>query len=131
MCAILAEQTSKQYNIVATASTQNEVFANYKKLLKTKGGNIQADISTESRTEVINVADIQFINTEDGNMVYIKDEKHNVYKQKFEDNEQLVRITAGDTIKISYEPSEDGINYLSSYEFVPAGNSGTDTPLAE
>ncbi|MCX4328474.1 MAG: hypothetical protein OSJ45_14485 [Lachnospiraceae bacterium] len=121
----------EQYNIVATASTQNEVFANYKKLLKTKGGNIQADISTESRTEVINVADIQFINTEDGNMVYIKDEKHNVYKQKFEDNEQLVRITAGDTIKISYEPSEDGINYLSSYEFVPAGNSGTDTPLAE
>lgn len=117
----------EQYNIVATASTQAEVFANYKKLVKTKGGSGTPDNSAASKTEIIKVTDIQFINTEDGNIVYIKDENHNVYKQKFEDNEQLIKITAGDTIKVSYEPSEDGINYLSSYEFVPVGGGYTGT----
>lgn len=117
----------EQYNIVATASTQSEVFANYKKLVKTKGGSVTPDNSAASKTEIIKVTDIQFINTEDGNIVYIKDENHNVYKQKFEDNEQLIKITAGDTIKVSYEPSEDGINYLSLYEFVPVGGGYTGT----
>ena len=117
----------EQYNIVATASTQSEVFANYKKLVKTKGGSVTPDNSAASKTEIIKVTDIQFINTEDGNIVYIKDENHNVYKQKFEDNEQLIKITAGDTIKVSYEPSEDGINYLSSYEFVLVGGGYTGT----
>lgn len=128
----------EQYNIVATASTQSEVFANYKKLVKTKGGSGTPDNSAASKTEIIKVTDIQFINTEDGNIVYIKDENHNVYKQKFEDNEQLIKITAGDTIKVSYEPSEDGINYLSSYEFVPVGGGyagtegvqATNTPVS-
>ncbi len=107
----------EQYNIVATASTQGEVFANYKKLLKTEGGSIVPDNGTANSTAIIKVAGIQFINTEDGTVVYIKDENHNVYKQKFADNEQLIKITEGDTIKVTYEPSEDGINYLSSYEF--------------
>ncbi len=116
----------EQYNIVATASTQGEVFANYKKLLKTEGGSIIPDNEAANSTDVIKVAGIQFINTEDGTVVYIKDENHNVYKQKFADNEQLIKITEGDTIKITYEPSEDGINYLSSYEFV-AGSMETGT----
>ena len=108
----------EQYNIVTTATTQNEVFANYKKLLKSKG-----NIDTDSKEEVIEnaiitVADIQFVNTEDGTVVYIKDDKHNVYKQKFADNEMLIKITVGDVIKVSYEPYEDGINYLVSYEYV-------------
>ncbi len=107
----------EQYNIVATASTQGEVFANYKKLLKTEGGSIVPDNGTANSTAIIKVAGIQFINTEDGTVVYIKDENHNIYKQKFADNEQLIKITEGDTIKVTYEPSEDGINYLSSYEF--------------
>ena len=116
----------EQYNIVATASTQGEVFANYKKLLKTEGGSIIPDNGAANSTDVIKVAGIQFINTEEGTVVYIKDENHNVYKQKFADNEQLIKITEGDTIKITYEPSEDGINYLSSYEFV-AGSMETGT----
>lgn len=108
----------EQYNIVATATTQNEVFVSYKKLLKTKGGNIKADIETETSEAVITVSDIQFINTEDGTVVYIKDNSHNIFKQRFEENELLIKISAGDTIKVIYEASEDGINYLSSYEFV-------------
>lgn len=116
----------EQYNIVATATTQNEVFASYKKLLKTKGGASAGSIEAEPETSVITVSDIQFINTDDGTVVYIKDTSHNVYKQRFEDNEQLIKINAGDTIKVSYEPSEDGISYLSSYEFVSAG-SNTDS----
>ena len=88
--------------------------------------SIIPDNEAANSTDVIKVAGIQFINTEEGTVVYIKDENHNVYKQKFADNEQLIKITEGDTIKITYEPSEDGINYLSSYEFV-AGSMETGT----
>lgn len=108
----------EQYNIVATATTQNEVFSDYKKLLKSKGGSSTVDIGTETTETVITVSDIQFINTEDGTVVYIKDASHNVYKQKFDENELLIKISVGDTVKIVYEASEDGINYLTSYEFV-------------
>lgn len=106
----------EQYNIVATATTQNEVFAKYKKLLDIKGGSAGSDV-TASMTDVVTVHDIQFINTDDGTVVYIKDTSHGVYKQKFEDNEELIKIMAGDTIKVSYEPSDNGINYLYSYQF--------------
>lgn len=107
----------EQYNIVATATTQNEVFSSYKKLIKAKGG-AAVDIETETKELIITVSDVQFINTEDGTVVYIKDDNHNVYKQRFDENELLIKISAGDTIKVVYEASEDGINYLSSYEFV-------------
>lgn len=108
----------EQYNIVATATTQEEVFSDYKKLLRSKGGNSTVDIETETREAVITVSDIQFINTQDGTVVYIKDDSHNIYKQKFEENELLIKISVGDTIKVTYEASEYDINYLSSYEFV-------------
>lgn len=108
----------EQYNIVATATTQNEVFSDYKKLIKSKSSGNTDDIDTETTEAVITVSDIQFINTEDGTVVYIKDDNHNVYKQNFDENELLIKISVGDTIKVVYEASEDGINYLSSYEFV-------------
>lgn len=108
----------EQYNIVATATTQNEVFSDYKKLIKSKSSGNTDNIDTETTEAVITVSDIQFINTEDGTVVYIKDDNHNVYKQNFDENELLIKISVGDTIKVVYEASEDGINYLSSYEFV-------------
>lgn len=107
----------EQYNIVATATTQNEVFANYKKLLKTKGSIDIPDPSSESINAVITVSDIEFVNMTDGTVVYIKDDMHNVYKQKFEENESLIKISKGDVIKVYYQESEDGINYMFSYNF--------------
>ncbi len=107
----------EQYNIVATAVTQDDVFSNYKRLIGGRSAAKDGEDEADYETLTIKVADIQFINTEDGNVVYVKDENHNVYKQNFEENEQLIKISVGDEIEITYEPVEDGINYLVSYEF--------------
>lgn len=105
----------EQYNIVATANTQSEVFSNYKKLLASEGN--QEAVKNESQTKEIIVNDIQYIQTEDGTTVYIRDTEHNVYKQAFADNEALIKIASGDAISVTYEPMEDGIHYLTEYEF--------------
>lgn len=105
----------EQYNIVATANTQTEVFSNYKKLLASEGS--KEDIQVELQTKEIVVDDIEYISTEDGTMVYIRDTEHNVFKQAFADNESLIRIATGDAITVTYEPMEDGIHYLTEYHF--------------
>lgn len=107
----------EQYNLVATANTQAEVFSNYKKLLAGSGNKEAGEI--ETKTQNIVVDSIQYINTEDGTVVYIRDTEHTVYKQAFADNEALIKIASGDAISVTYEPMEDGIHYMTDYEFLP------------
>ncbi|MCI5586742.1 MAG: hypothetical protein MR384_02500 [Lachnospiraceae bacterium] len=104
-----------QYNIVATAASQTKVFTEYKKLLTEKGAVSQPDKIEEKVS--FEVSDIEFIDTEDGTVVYVKDSEHNVYKQAFKDNESLIKINKGDYIEVTYQPSEDGINYMTEYKF--------------
>ncbi len=106
----------EQYNLVATANSQTEVFSNYKKLLAASGQSEEREAQSEEKQIV--VSDIQYIDTEDGTVVYLKDEEHTVYKQAFSENESLIKIAVGDTIRVKYEPMEDGIHFLVSYEFV-------------
>lgn len=105
-----------QYNMVATATSQTEVFTNYKKMLAKSGKSGNVDKLSETKDVV--VADIKFIDTDDGTMVYVKDADGEVYKQAFADDEQLIKLNVGDRIKIEYEPSEDGINYMTAYEYI-------------
>lgn len=107
----------EQYNLVATANTQSEVFSNYKKLLAVSGQQEPGELQAEEKQIV--VSDIQYIDTEDGTVVYLKDEEHVVYKQAFSENESLIKIAVGDTIRVTYEPMEDNIHFLISYDFVP------------
>lgn len=108
----------EQYNIVATASTQTKVFENYRKLMASEGEAENLELETQRKS--ITVSDIQFINTEDGTVVYLKDEAHHVYKQAFKENESLIKISVGDKIQISYEEGTDGIDYLTEYSFAAA-----------
>ena len=67
---------------------------------------------------------VQFVDTEDGTVVYIKDTEHGVYKQAFKENEDLIRISEGDVITLSYEQvTEDAneIHLLREFEFSVAG----------
>lgn len=105
----------EQYNIVATATTQAQVFENYRKLMASEGEVESLEKETQQKT--ITVSDIQFINAEDGTIVYLKDEAHHVYKQAFKDNEALIKISVGDQIQISYEEGVDGIDLLTEYSF--------------
>lgn len=104
-----------QYNIVATASNQTEVFSAYKKLLVSKGKVDKKVVDTKQKD--ITVSDIQFIDTDDGTMVYVKDTKHQVYKQAFKDNESLIMLSVNDVVSVTYEPMDDGINILTAYQY--------------
>lgn len=107
----------EQYNIVATASTQSKVFESYRKLLAADG-NTEAG-ETEEQQASITVSDIQYIDTEEGTVVYIKDTQNQVYKQAFKDNETLIKISIGDRIQVLYEEGVDGIHILTEFTFLP------------
>lgn len=106
----------EQYNIVATATSQAEVFSKYKKMLNETGTTVSE--KTEEYTKEIVVSDVKFVDTEDGTIVYIKDEEHAVYRQAFKDNEELILISVGDKLSMTYQPMENKIHLLSSFTFV-------------
>lgn len=111
----------EQYNLVVTAETQEELFAKYKKLIAKHGNAGKNDTAkkedTVKESEFV-VADIEFITSEGDTFVYIKDDEGNVFKQKFADDEGLIKISAGDTIAVQYEERESGIHKLISAELV-------------
>lgn len=106
----------EQYNIVATAATQGKVFENYLKLLKSQG-NTEIDESRQKQG-TITVTDIQYIDTDDGVIVYLKDNAHQVYKQAFKENESLIKITVGDQLRITYLEGMDGIHTLLDFTII-------------
>ena len=106
----------EKYNIVATGNTQRETLASYNKLLAQNGLKTGKDLSDDLPNKQITVKDIKYINLEDSTYVYITDENGNVYKQNFAENESLIFIQQGDSIKVFYQEGEDAINQLISYE---------------
>ena len=106
----------EKYNIVATGNTQRETLASYNKLLAQNGLKTGKDLSDDLPNKQITVKDIKYINLEDSTYVYITDENGNVYKQDFAENESLIFIQQGDSIKVFYQEGEDAINQLISYE---------------
>ena len=104
----------EQYNLVATGETQTEVFAKYRKLIKSegiKGGKSSEDGDEQSEEETVSdatfiVKDIQYVTTGGETYVYIKDDSGNVYKQPFADDENIIFISTGDRIKLTYKKSE-------------------------
>ena len=108
-----------QYNMVATATSQSEVFSNYKKMLAKsgKGENIERDL----KTIAIELRDIRIIYTDDGTMVYLVSDDGKIFKQAFAENEHLVGLKTGDKLRIEYESSgndADDIAYMTSYEYI-------------
>ena len=91
------------------------VFAGRRDTMSILFSKIKSDILDEVLIGINtkNQNDIEFIDTEDGTVVYVKDSEHNVYKQAFKDNESLIKINKGDYIEVTYQPSEDGINYMT------------------
>lgn len=107
----------EKYNIVATATTQKDALATYKKLLAENGIIADAkEIMDDIPSRRITVADIKYINMEGETYVYITDNNQNVYKQNFAEDESLIFIQTKDVITVYYEEDESNINILISYE---------------
>ncbi len=109
----------EQYNMVATANSQTAVFEKYKNMLSSSGKITEEPEEAVTGEAQITVEDIQYIQTEDGTVVYLKSSDGAVYKQPFQENEQLIKISVGDVLQIVYEESESGIYPLNSFEILP------------
>lgn len=109
----------QKYSIVATGTTQKEVFAEYKKLL---GQNNLLSSAEESYAELPSkstlVRDVKFVLVDGETQVYVTDEDGIVYKQQFSENEELIFIEEGDSVIIYYEDTDSDIKEMLSYEFV-------------
>lgn len=122
----------EQYNLVVTAESQEEVFTKYRKLLAKEGkeGGSAENTGEDTIKEAdIVVADMEYITMDGETYVYIKDDAGNVYKQKFSEDESVIKISVGDTIRVQYEEMESGIHRIISLELVKKGE--TETAKAE
>ena len=104
----------EQYNLVATGESQKEVFAKYRKLLKSEGvGSKPAEKSSDTDEEdniyevTFIVKEIRYVTTGGETTVYIKDDKGNVYKSQFADDENIIFISEGDKVKMTCQKIED------------------------
>lgn len=105
----------EQYNIVATATSQTKVFEEYKTLLASDG-KLETE-ENDLKEDTITVQSVEYIDTDDGTMVYIKDTNHQVYKQAFKEDESLIRISAGDVLHVKYQPLDNEIHLLQEFSF--------------
>ena len=105
----------EQYNIVATATSQTKVFEEYKTLLASDG-KLETE-ENDLKEDTITVQSVEYIDSDDGTMVYIKDTNHQVYKQAFKEDESLIRISAGDVLHVKYQPMDNEIHLLQEFFF--------------
>lgn len=105
----------EQYNIVATATSQTKVFEEYKTLLASDG-KLETE-ENDLKEDTIIVQSVEYIDSDDGTMVYIKDTNHQVYKQAFKEDESLIRISAGDVLHVKYQPMDNEIHLLQEFSF--------------
>lgn len=105
----------EQYNIVATATSQTKVFEEYKTLLASDG-KLETE-ENDLKEDTITVQSVEYIDSDDGTMVYIKDTNHQVYKQAFKEDELLIRISAGDVLHVKYQPMDNEIHLLQEFSF--------------
>lgn len=105
----------EQYNIVATATSQTKVFEEYKTLLASDG-KLETE-ENDLKEDTITVQSVEYIDTDAGTMVYIKDTNHQVYKQAFKEDESLIRISAGDVLHVKYQPMDNEIHLLQEFSF--------------
>lgn len=105
----------EQYNIVATATSQTKVFEEYKTLLASDG-KLETE-ENDLKEDTITVQSVEYIDSDDGTMVYIKDTNHQVYKQAFKEDESLIRISAGDVLHVKYQLMDNEIHLLQEFSF--------------
>ena len=105
----------EQYNIVATATSQTKVFEEYKTLLASDG-KLETE-ENDLKEDTITVQSVEYIDSDDGTMVYIKDTNHQAYKQAFKEDESLIRISAGDVLHVKYQPMDNEIHLLQEFSF--------------
>lgn len=113
----------ESYNIVTTAENLDDCFQQYREKLGT-GGEVDSDKTSDEAASnekaenyeeadikpmEFTVAAIQYADMNGNTYVYLTAADGNVYKQKFADNERLIFVKIGDTVKGECAQGENGI----------------------
>ena len=127
----------EQYNLVVTAESQEEVFAKYRQLLAKEGiadADVDQDVEeTEDSIQTTSfiVADMQYVTMDGESYVYLKDSDGEVYKQKFADDESIVKVSVGDEVTVQYERKENGIHRIITIEITQKAETVTQSVTTE
>ena len=116
---------TKKYNVVATAQTQNEVLKNYRKLLRENNIISNEEAKKDQNFEIIEIDKIENIVIDGNTIVYIKSDTDEVFKQEFAENEKLVMLNEGDSIKVFFDEKGKDITTITSYELYDDTSDGT------
>lgn len=111
----------EQYNLVVTAESQEEVFAKYRQLLAKEGiadsdGEETTDTEKKIQSVTFVVTDMEYVTMDGETYVYLKNSDGEVYKQKFADDESIVKVSVGDEVTVQYEKKENGIHRIITIE---------------
>ena len=101
----------RNYNIVVTSDTQDDVFRKYKTALsQSTGSALSEDLLTE---ETIPVEEILYITQSGETVVYVKS-YGKVFRLPF--NENILFVNEGDSIKVWYASVTDGVIPVVKFE---------------
>lgn len=117
---------TKKYNVVATAQTQNEVLKNYRKLLRENNIISNDEAKQDQKFEIIEIDKIENIVIDGNTMVYIKSDTDEVFKQEFAENENLIKLKEGDSIKVFFDEKGKDVTTITSYDLYDAEDDNTN-----
>ncbi len=100
----------RNYNIVVTSETQEEVFQKYKLALAQNSGSIPDDLLTE---ETVTADEILYITQSGETVVYVKS-GNRVFRMTF--NEDILFVNEGDTITVWHSGTADGVIPVVRFE---------------
>lgn len=127
----------EQYNLVVTAESQEEVFAKYRQLLAKEGiadsDEEEETTDTEKKIQSVTfvVADMEYVTIDGETYVYLKASNGEVYKQKFADDESIVKVSVGDEVTVQYEKEENGIHRIITIEITQKSEADTQSATTE
>ena len=83
-------------------------------MLGSNGLLSKKEIESELKSELITVRNIRFIQVENETYVYITSQKGEVFKQNFDENEELITISENDKITVYYDEKSE-ITIINSF----------------
>lgn len=104
----------EQYNLVATASRQEDCIEKYRALIGTSDGESDP-AETENGEEMdleptgestVQIADLKYIDIDGNTYLYLITDTREIYRAKAADHEEMLLLNPGDRVTISYHGKE-------------------------
>lgn len=108
----------EQYNLVATASGQEECIEQYRELIGTSSGSVGEETGDSGGDTVpeevlepdgestVTIADIKYIDIDGNTYLYLITDTREMYRAKAADHEEMLLLNPGDQVTISYHGKE-------------------------